>query len=140
MDLPRNSPGILTLTSNTNSEVKNIALDIPAQTLILRSYRVQMDSATNALAKRVIYVDLPIVSRNQVLDNNVGHVYLPLSLENAEVTLQSSLELPIYMTDHLSERFTMNLWEVNWATGVFSPLANLVHVTLNFELSIGHLA
>lgn len=131
------SPGILTLTSTTASSVLNTELNIPSQVLRLRGYRIQYDSAANALADKVIYVELPFISRNQIIDNNVGHIYLPIQLDNAIVTLRDGLDLPILMTESLPERFTMNIRQ--GPSGAFALVTNMVHVSLTFGLEKGHL-
>jgi hypothetical protein len=136
MDAPKASPGILTLTSTTNTKVMNISLDIPIQTIRFKSYRVQFDTAANALAAKVLYVELPFISGNQVLDNNLGFVYLPIPVDNAVVTLETSIDLPILLTEHIPQSFTMNIRDGPGSS--FALASNLVHITLQFELFKGH--
>ncbi len=134
MDKPTNTPGILTLDATSNVQNFNIALDIPKQVMTLRSVRVQMSSQANALAARILYVDLPFLSGNQVLDGNVGQVYLPIFLDNAEVTFAYGKEMAIYMNDYLPSKFTMRCLGTD-----FKPIANLVSCSLTFSLEKGHL-
>jgi hypothetical protein len=128
------SPGILTLTSASSSSVLNIELNIPSQVLHLRGYRVEYDTAANALADRIIYVELPFLSRNQIIDNNIGRVYLPIQLDNAVVTLRDGLDLQILMTESLPERFHMNVYDSS-----FNLVTNMAHISLTFGLERGHL-
>lgn len=129
--------GILTLTSSSNSVQLNTELNIPIQTIRLTGYRVQYDTALNALNDKIIYVELPFLSRNQIIDNNVGRVYLPIQLDNAVVTIQSGMSRPILLTEAISERFTMNVR--TGPSGGFALVANMVHICLTFQLEYGHL-
>ena len=137
MSLTQPSPGILTLTSSTTFADLDIALNIPAQTLRLKSFRVQMASAADSIVSKVLYIELPFVSRNQVLDNNVGHVFLPIPLDESRVTLETSIDLPIFMTENLPERFTMRV--LDGPGSAFAEATNFEHITLQFELARGHL-
>lgn len=132
------SPGVLTLTATTASSNLNIELNIPAQVLHLKGYRVEYDSTANALADRVIYIELPFISRNQIIDNNVGKVYLPIMLDNALVTLRDGLDLQVLMPgEALHERFEMRV--LQGPGGSFAPVTNMQHITLQFGLEKGHL-
>ncbi len=134
MDKPTFLPGTLTLIADANVKEMNIALDIPHQVITLTGYRVEMSSAANALSEKIIYLDIPkIYNVNKVLDNNFGHVYLPILLDNAAVTLQQSLDVPISMTNHLPERFTIRILNSS-----FQPVSNLVHAVFSFKISYGH--
>ena len=135
MDRPKQISGVLTLDTLTNTKLCNIALSIPQQSIYLTGYRIEMSSAANALAARLVYIDLPILSGNQLLDANVGQVYIPIMLDNAIVTLQTGMSIPIYMSGVLPEKFDMRVLNTS-----FAPIANLVSCTLQFELTAGHIA
>jgi len=131
------SPGLLTLSSTTASSTLDIELGIPAQVLRFKGYRVEYNTSANALVDKIIYVELPFISRNQVIDNNVGRIYLPIPLDNAVVTLENSLDIPILMTEALPERFQMNVYQ--GPSGSYALVTNMVHISLSFELFSGHL-
>lgn len=134
MDRPTFLPGTLSLFSATNEKVMSITLDIPAQTITLTGYRIEMGSAANALTEKILYLDIPrIFNVNKVIDSNIGHTYLPLPLDNAAVTLQQSLDIPVSMAHHLPDKFTMRI-----LNGSFTPVANLVHIALFFKVDYGH--
>ena len=133
-DRPTPLPGTLMIDSVANDEVKNISLDMPIQVLRLKSYRVEMSSAANALSTRIIYVDLPFLNGNKVLDTNPGHTFFPLLLDNAAVTLRTGLNVPISMNTHLPQTF-----EVRYLNPSFGLVANLVSVSMIFESELGHL-
>ena len=132
------SQGILTLTSSSPSVQLNTELNIPIQTIRLTGYRVEYNLASNALADQILYIELPFLSRNQIIDNNIGYVYLPIQLDNAIVTIQSGMSRPILLTSAIPERFTMN---VRKGPGSNFALvgAQMVHICLTFQLEYGHL-
>ena len=138
------APGILSLhgeTTGTNlieDTVCNISNTIPAQTLTLRAYRAEFADAATAQAIGTLYVDLPFLSNNQLMDNNVGHVLLPLYLENLATTVQTSLTLPIYSPQQIPERFEMRVFKRD-ALGVFTLATDLVAFSLEFALQTGHI-
>ena len=132
-DLSR-APGSLMIDLTSNDSVKNITLDMPIQVLRLKGYRVEMSSAATALAARVIYVDLPFLNGNKVLDTNPNFVLFPLFLQNATVTLEMGLDIPILMSQHLAQTF-----EVRVLNTSFALLADMVSVSLFFESEIGSL-
>lgn len=128
-------PGTLTLITDSNVKEMNIALDIPAQVIYLRGYRIQMTDAATALAAKVLYLDIPnIYNMNKMLDNNVGQVYLPIMLDNATVSVWHGMDIPIAMSHHLPERFTMRILDSS-----FQPVSGLVHASFQFYLEAGRL-
>ena len=136
MDKPTYLPGTLTLFATANSQIMNITLDIPAQTITVTGYRIEMSSAANALSEKVLFLDIPrIYNVNKVIDNNLGHTYIPFFLDNAAVTLQQSLEIPISMTHHLPSSFTLRILNSS-----FVPVSNLVSVAIMFKVDYGHSA
>jgi hypothetical protein len=134
VDTPSSTRGLLTLDTTTNVTDFNISLEVPLQTIILRSYRVQFNTAGIALGKRIIYVSMPFLSGNQLIDGNPGFVMIPLPLENTAVTLESSLELPIYLSSSIPRNFTMSVYNSD-----YTPCTDLESISLQFELSRGHL-
>lgn len=128
-------PGTLTLITDSNIKEMNIALDIPAQTIYLRGYRVEMDSAATALATKILYLEIPnIYNINKMIDNNVGYVFLPIMLDNAAVTNIHGMDIPVSMAHHLPERFTIRILD-----STFTPVANLVSAAFQFYLESGRL-
>ena len=128
-------PGTLFLTTDSNVKEMNIALDIPAQTIYLRGYRIEMGSAANALTEKILYLDIPnIYNGNKMLDNNLNMTYLPIMLDNAAVTHTYSMDIPISMSHHLPEKFTMRV-----LNGSFVPVDNLVSASFQFYLELGRL-
>ena len=124
--------GTLTLDSLTNTKTMNISFSIPEQTMYLRGFRIEMSSAANALAARIAYIDLPFFSSQQMVDGNVGYTYLPILLDNAACTTHWGMSLPIYLNGDIPPTFTMRVLGTD-----FLPIANLVSVTLQFEMDLG---
>lgn len=137
-DKPTPTPGILTLSTTALSTTFNIALSIPPQTLRLVGYRVEYGLAAEAVTAQVLYIELPFLSSNQVLDGNLGHVYLPLPLSNSSVTNITGLNIPIYINQAVPQKFDMYVRD--GAALSFALAANDPAVTLQFALESGHLA
>jgi hypothetical protein len=135
MDKTTRLPGTLTIITDANVKDINLALEIPAQTIYLRGYRIEMASAANALTEKVLYLDIPrIFNINKMLDGNVGQVYLPIFLDNAAVTHTFGMDIPVSMAHHLSEKFTLRILDSS-----FQPVSNLVSAGFMFYLSEGRL-
>jgi hypothetical protein len=134
VDAPSFTPGLLTLDTTSNDTLFDIALDIPKQTLILQSIRVEMASQEISRTTRILYIDLPVLSGNQLLDGNSGQVKIPIMLDNAKVTYQTGLQMPIYMSRHLPSTFRMQVYNTN-----FALVSDLLSITLQFELAQGHI-
>ncbi len=134
-DAPTYLPGSLTLFTNSNTKQINITLDIPAQTIRLIAYRIEMDDATAALANPIIYLEIPrIYNSSKMLDHNPNITLLPIFLDNAKVTLQTGVNFPISMAHHLPETFTMRILNSS-----FAPISNFVNASFQFETLYGHL-
>ena len=71
------APGILTLHVTTNTEVVDVSLEIPRQTLLLQNVRVEMASAANALSEKIIYISLP---------KSLPYIYCVAQLQNRRKT------------------------------------------------------
>lgn len=122
--------GLLTLHTTTNDEIKNITYNVPSdQTIYLRGYRIELGSAANALAEKVLYLELPIYNVSKMLDANQGFTYLPILLDNAAVTHTYGMDLPISLGRDLQPEFRMRI-----LNGTFTPVANLVSATFQFSL------
>lgn len=135
MDKSTRLPGTLSLFTDSNEKAINITLEIPQQTIYLRSYRIEMATAADALAEKVLYLDLPIFNSNKMIDSNVNHMYLPILLDNAVVTHSFGLDIPVAMSGPLSERFKMRLLNSS-----FQPVSDLTHASFQFYLSEGRLS
>jgi hypothetical protein len=123
---------------DTNVKECVISLDIPAQTMYLRGYRIEMTDAATSLTKKILYLDIPnIYNGNRMLDTNPSFVYLPVFLDNATVTRTFGMDVPVSMSHHLPERFTVRLLEKSGA--VFTPTTGLVSAAFQFYLEKGHL-
>lgn len=130
-DKPTALPGSLFLTTTTATTEMNITNDIPTQVLFLRGYRFEFNSAATALAYGVVYIKFTpdILNGNKTIDNNVGQVSLPIMLDNLAVTHTYGMDIPIPMTNHLNQRFTMTILDQN-----FAPVTNLVRASLQFYM------
>lgn len=92
----------------------DISEKIPIQTMYLRSYRVQFNSAIDALANGVIYVDMPCFSSKQMLDTNPDHTNLPILVDNAIVTHAFGKHVPIYMSKVLDQKFKIRFLDASF--------------------------
>jgi hypothetical protein len=133
MDI-KTAEGTFTIDSTTNTQICDISLKIPQQVIYLRSYRVEFDTQANALATQIIYVDVPWLSGNQLLDTNPGYTYLPILLDNAVVSFTFGKSIPVYLSSDIPQSFPIRFLDTN-----FQPVANLVRVTLQFSLNRGSL-
>jgi len=131
---PTPLPGTLTLVTDTNVKELSISYTIPIQTMYLRGYRLQLLSAANAEAEKILYIELPIFNTSKMIDANPGVTLLPIMLDNAAVTNYHGLDIPISLGSELPPRFTMRV-----LNGSFTPVANLVSCGLQFSLSQGSL-
>lgn len=133
-DAPTYLPGTLTLFTDSNVKQMRISLDIPPQTIRLIGYRIEMASQADAEANPVLYLDLPrIFNYSKMLDGNPGYTYLPVFLDHAKVTLQTSTNVPISMAHHLPDTFIMRILD-----STFAPVSDLVNASFQFELFYGH--
>ncbi len=126
----KGQPGILTLNMASSSVIFNTTQVIYKQNMLLQNVRIEMDSAANALIEKVIYLDFPFWNNAVMVDNNVGHFYLPIFLDNAIVTLQNTLQMPIHMKQDIPERF-----EGRVLNGSFTPLSGLVYLSVQFSFA-----
>jgi hypothetical protein len=131
---PSKSPGLFSLHLTSNSTALNTTLSVPKQVMYLIGYRVEMTSVTTALAAKILYIDLPFLSENQLIDNNTDFSYLMLTLDSLDVTLQNSLDMPIFMSKDIPIRFNAYIKDSTSALA-----SNVVSVTLQFRLDYGHI-
>ena len=128
------SPGTLVIYITTNDEFVTIPLEVPIQTLRLTGYRVKMDDALSSLATKIVYIDIPFLNGNKVLDTNPGFVYFPLFLGENDITLQVGLDIPILMSRDLPVSFQLRVLDSS-----FTPVANFNSLALYFETELGSL-
>lgn len=134
VDRPTYNQGSLFLNFTTPTASLSITLDIPPQTIKLIGYRIEMATIGDSLAEKVLYLDIPrIYNINKVIDNNMGHTYLPIMLDNAVVTFVTGIAVPISMQHHLPETFVVRLLNSS-----YTPVADLVSASFMFEVSYGH--
>ena len=133
MDI-KSAEGTLMIDVSSNSSVVNISLRIPQQVIYLRSYRVEFDTAAHALASQILYVDLPFLSGNQLLDTNPGRTLLPILLDNAIVSFAYGKDIPVYLSSNIPQTFPVKLYDSS-----FNLVSNLVRCSLVFSLQKGSL-
>ena len=129
------TPGIFTLETTTETTTFTISNKIPKQVMYLIGYRIELDDATAALASPVVYIDLPFLSGNQLIDGIPSRTYLPLMLDNAKVTNWQGLNKPILLSDNVPNTFDM----VVRNNSTYAALSTLVHISLQFRLTHGSL-
>ena len=130
--------GLLTLDLSSSDSVKNITYTLPQQMIYLRGFRVEMASAVVALAKKVVYLELPVYNVSKMIDTNPGFTYLPIMLENATVSVAHGMDLPIAMASDLQQTFRVRVLD----GADFSPLTNsseFVSATFQFSCEVAHL-
>ena len=135
-DAPTSSPGTLFIHMTSNTQVLDITNDIPLQTIFLRGYRIELSSAANALAEKVLYLGFEpnIFNGDKMMDTNKYQVKLPIMLDNAAVTHTYSMNIPVPMTAHIPMNFRATLYD-----GTFQPVANLVSASFQFYMSENNL-
>ena len=133
-DEPTRTRGLFCLDVLSNSSSVNVTLGIAKQSMTLVGYRVEMSSAATALAAKVAYVDIPFLSSNQLVDNNINFSLLLLPLDNATVTLRDGLDFPIHMSNNIPQYFNVSVRD---KTGAL--LANLVSMTLIFRTEFSNI-
>lgn len=130
-----NTPGILTLDMTSTTGRLSFALhnQIPQQIMTLKRVRVQCTDAAQALATRIIYVDLPFTSSQHLIDNINARFYLPILLDNAIVT-SYTCELPVYLSREVPDNFEMRVVDSNGA------LITGVTCILQFQFDYSHIS
>lgn len=124
----------------------NMTYKIPQQRLRLRGYRVHIDTAANALASGVLYIDLTdssgstILSYNHMIDNNPNTILFGLPLDNAIITNRDSLDKVLFMSKPGDINLKLTVYKITTATQVVSLEANLMSIYLDFETETGAIA
>ena len=124
--------GTFCIDSTTATKTCTIRFKIPKQVIYLRSYRIQFDTAANALSAAILYMDAPFFSSNQMLDTNLNRTLLPLLLDNAAVTHTFGKSIPIYLNGDIPQTFDISF--LNAALGTPTGFAR---ATLCFSLNKG---
>ena len=109
-----------------NTTIFNTGHYIPRQVLTLKEVSVQFSGTPTS---GVIYVDLPFLSSEQMIDDDSTRYYLPIRVNPAEeFTMKSNLNIPLYVTRQIDPVFTMYVRD---ADGVL--LTDLERITLEFS-------
>lgn len=128
LKLIQGQPSVLTIHSTANEVTVTTGTRIKKQSIMLQNVRLQFDSDVNALAKRVVYLDLPFFNSGNLVDENVGRAYIPLFVGSTAVTIQNTLQLPIQLESDVPITFKARLLGSN-----FVPVADLVSFTVQFS-------
>lgn len=83
----------------------NIQKTIDPQTVILRGYRVECDTAAHALAQQIIYVDFPWLGGYSLTDGITYMSRLPILLDNAIVSLKCEMTTPLRLSNQIPSQF-----------------------------------
>jgi hypothetical protein len=131
----RDAPGILTIFSSSNVKTLPFGKAVPKQTCYLERVRVEFDTQAHALAARVIYVDMPWLSGNQLIDVNPGRFMLPILLDNDVVTSYTT-KLPLSMSHEVHETSEIRIYDSNFnlITGGFA------HITLQISFQQSYIS
>jgi len=125
---------MLTITVTSASQIVNINKRIPRQNLILKSYRLEMDSFGAAFNRKVIYASLPFLSDNYILDENPQAT--TLQLFTGAAVWNRTTNIPIAMSSDINNLIDVRLYEGPIYTGsAFEALTNFVSLTLVFQLT-----
>lgn len=122
------NPGLFTFRTTSTSGQMVTHTAIEQQVLTLVNVRVQFAADTDALAAKVIYIDLPCFNSNSLVDALDSIYLLPIPLENAVVTNYQP-NIPITMSSILNESFNYRIVNDQYSTSI----TNLVEVCLQFS-------
>lgn len=111
------SSNVFDLFIDATSGVINISEEIVKQKLTLLAYRIEYDSAAEALAGKYIKLEMQIFGNNTDTAKNsttTSYAYsdnsgLVLPIDNAIVTLQTGVNIPIDMATDLTKGSNFNL-------------------------------
>jgi hypothetical protein len=120
------SASLLTFRVNSSSGTYVTGSTIKSQVLTLQNVRVQFASAAEALAAGVIYLDVPWLNSNHLVDGLLNLYLLPIPLDNAICT-QYTCNIPISMSDDADTAFKFRIVD---STG--SPPTGFSNITLQF--------
>lgn len=123
--------GTLMLHTDSSTKLIDLAVSIPIQTMYLRKYRVQMKDDATAIANPIIYLDIPrVYNVSKMVDSNIGHIYLPILLNDLETTLCHHTEIPISMNHTLHDKFVIRVLGQNFEP---LPAGDLIHAAFQFS-------
>lgn len=111
-------------------------LPVKKQVLYLIGYRIEMASSDAAIATKYVYLNLPFLSPNKLIDNNTGFSYEPILLGPGAVTTVANCRFPVYMSGDAKIKFNVSVTD---DTGEPLPVSSLIHASFIFEMSIGSL-
>ncbi len=98
-------------TTNTGyTGVIDIHARIPKQTVILKTVRVEMTTTAEALAERIVYIDLPFLNSYCLKDGVSYMSRLPVALDNNVVTLKD-VNVPLSLDSSIESKFRMSVYK-----------------------------
>lgn len=134
------SPGLLTITltsetvqgnvNNTNGATIFLGISVLPQTLIMRGYHVEMASAAAALAQKVVYLQLPFLGSNTLIDGIPTAKRLQLPLDNNNVTNKIEMTTPLTLITPIQPSFQCACY--NRDGSLVNP-ANVLYVSVYFS-------
>jgi hypothetical protein len=104
----QSSDGVFTFRTSSTSGSYNTHNSIPAQTINMVSVRVEMSSAGAATTAKVIYLDVPWLNSNHLIDGLASLYLLPIPLSGSAVTY-STMNIPIQLSSDIKETFNYRL-------------------------------
>lgn len=129
----QDSDGLFTFRTSTNQGRYDTHNAIPAQTVEIVSVRVEMSNAAAALAAKVIYVDVPWLSSNHLIDGLPNLYLLPIPIGETAVTY-SSFHIPLQLSQDIKETFNYRL-----LTSSGALVADLVDFCIQFRYKMSGL-
>lgn len=123
------SDGLFTFRTASSSGTYSIHNRIPAQTMTLKSVRVQFDTTANALAAQVLYLDVPWLNSNHLVDGLSNLYLLPISVDYLVCTLYTC-DIPVQMSIDMPETFSYRI-----VTSAGAAAAGFAGMTLQFSYS-----
>jgi len=114
-----------TTTPTGTYSVKN---QVPRQTMTLTSYKIEMDDAASALAADLLRLEVPWISSLGFIDDSTTRTTMVLELDNAAVTLQTGLNRPVMMSQHIHDNFTYAIYDNDG-----NVVSTMVSLTLHFS-------
>lgn len=120
-------PSILTINGTTNDFRMDIGRRILKQPLILQSVRIEFSSVAAALAKELVYLQLPFFNSSYLVDENPGYAYIPIFVGDTQVTIMTGMNLPIQVDTDIQQVFRVRI-----LNSAFAPVADLLRFTAQF--------
>lgn len=130
----RQASGLLTIHLTSSQQSVELPYNIPDQKFFKLKYiRVEYDTAANALADKLIFVDLPFLSKSQLIDNVSKQGRLPILLENNAVTYED-LDIDIQLSKNIEYKFNANVYKSD-----NTPVTNMTSITLLFSYDVSRI-